>query len=48
MISNAVMNCPIEIYIDNHEIEVIASDGADIKPQKAKVVVVSGGERYSI
>lgn len=39
------MNCPIEVYIDGHDIEVIASDGADIQPKKAKVLVVSGGER---
>ena len=40
------MNCPIDVSILGHTLEVIATDGADIKPRKATNVVVSGGERY--
>lgn len=46
MISNALMNCPIEMYIESHSLLVIASDGADIAPVITDVLVISGGERY--
>ena len=45
IISNAVMNCPIEVSVSGHSMTVIATDGADIKPRDAKILVVSGGER---
>ena len=45
MIGNQVMNCPIEVYIENHTILAIASDGSDIDPVETDVLVISGGER---
>ena len=48
IISNAIMNCPIDVSIDKHTFEVITTDGADIKPREATNVIVSGGERYLV
>ena len=48
IISNAIMNCPIDVSIADHTLEVIATDGAEIKPREATNVVVSGGERYLV
>ncbi|XP_077975451.1 uncharacterized protein LOC120332721 [Styela clava] len=45
-ISNAVLFCPYEITIDGHELNIIASDGADIKPYLVTSLVVHGGERF--
>ena len=39
------MNCPIEVTVFDHDMTVIATDGADIKPRSATILVVSGGER---
>ena len=45
LISNALMNCPMEVYVEGHTLTVIASDGEDIHPAETDVIVVSGGER---
>ena len=33
IISNGVLNCPLELSIEDHKLEIIASDGFDLKPQ---------------
>lgn len=45
VISNVVMNCPVELYIEGHSLTVISSDGADFHPVETDVIVISGGER---
>ncbi|XP_067949475.1 uncharacterized protein [Watersipora subatra] len=48
LISNAVFNCPMQIYVDQHKIKATASDGAEIEPIEADTVVIAGGERWDI
>jgi len=45
-ISNAVVFCPMEISVDNHNLTVIASDGKDIEPEIVSTLTLHGGERY--
>ncbi|XP_067950161.1 uncharacterized protein [Watersipora subatra] len=45
-INNGVMNCPIHIHIESHNITIIATDGVDIEEVEADTVLVSGGERW--
>ncbi|XP_064615679.1 uncharacterized protein LOC135479706 [Liolophura sinensis] len=46
VISNGVLNCPILFSIDNHTLEVIASDGAPFEPYTVDSIVVYAGERF--
>lgn len=32
IISNGVLNCPLEMSIEGHTIQIIASDGFDLEP----------------
>nr|XP_039255938.1 laccase-like [Styela clava] len=45
-ISNSVIFSPYEITIDGHELNIIASDGADIEPYLVTSLVINGGERF--
>lgn len=46
---NAASNvCPFQLQVENHEITVIASDGATIKPVVADTLYFISGERYDI
>ncbi|KAK3597532.1 hypothetical protein CHS0354_018130 [Potamilus streckersoni] len=47
-ISNGVVNCPLQVYIDDHMLTVIATDGEDIEPYLTKAVNMYSGERYDI
>ncbi|CAG9772968.1 unnamed protein product [Ceutorhynchus assimilis] len=46
VINAGYLNCPIEMSVDNHTMEVISSDGADVKPVKADSLVTYAGERF--
>ncbi|GFS09752.1 laccase 1, partial [Elysia marginata] len=46
LISNGIMNCPIQFSIDDHTMTVIASDGHPILPFVVDSIVVNSGERY--
>ncbi|TRY73881.1 hypothetical protein TCAL_12804 [Tigriopus californicus] len=38
--------CPIQVSVDDHELVMIASDGADTQPLPVKSFVLAAGERY--
>lgn len=46
MINAASNVCPFQLQIENHEIKVIASDGATFKPVIADTLYFIAGERY--
>ncbi|KAK0060978.1 laccase-1 [Biomphalaria pfeifferi] len=46
LISNGIMNCPIQFSIDNHTMLFIASDGNYLKPFVADSLTIHSGERY--
>ncbi|KAG5870795.1 hypothetical protein JTB14_035288 [Gonioctena quinquepunctata] len=48
ILNSGVMNCPIELSIDNHTFWVISTDGNDIVPIKASSLVLYSGERFDI
>ncbi|KAK3593693.1 hypothetical protein CHS0354_013589 [Potamilus streckersoni] len=48
LIGNGVVNCPLQVSIDNHTLMVIASDGVDIEPFVTKAIDIYAGERYDI
>ncbi|KAL3872010.1 hypothetical protein ACJMK2_039981 [Sinanodonta woodiana] len=48
LIGNGVVNCPLQVSIDNHTLKVISSDGVDIEPYTAKAINIYAGERYDI
>lgn len=45
-INSGFLNCPLEISIDNHTIEVIASDGHYFDPVRVDSFVTYAGERF--
>ncbi|KAL5022049.1 hypothetical protein ScPMuIL_001204 [Solemya velum] len=46
LISNGVLNCPIEISVDNHTLIVVASDGKPFHPIEVDSFNIFSGERY--
>ena len=48
VINAGVSLCPVEMSIENHNLIVIASDGADIEPITVDSLVLHNGERYDI
>lgn len=46
MASNGILNCPIQISIDNHTMAVIAADGHAVEPMKVDSLVIYAGERF--
>ncbi|XP_038051142.1 laccase-1-like [Patiria miniata] len=45
-ISNAILDCAIEVSVDGHNLTVIASDGAPFEPVEVSRFVLYGGERF--
>ncbi|XP_071798153.1 uncharacterized protein [Asterias amurensis] len=45
-ISNAILDCPIEVSLDKHNLTVIASDGSPFEPVQVARYVIYGGERF--
>ena len=48
VIDVGVSLCPVEMSIEDHDMLVIASDGADIQPVKVQSLVLHNGERYDV
>ncbi|KAK9884426.1 hypothetical protein WA026_007273 [Henosepilachna vigintioctopunctata] len=46
VINTGFLNCPIDISIDNHTLNVISSDGYDFKSTEADSLVTYAGERF--
>ncbi|KAK0094187.1 hypothetical protein PV326_011621 [Microctonus aethiopoides] len=46
LINAGFLNCPIEISIDNHTMQVISTDGNSIEPVNVKYLVTYAGERF--
>ncbi|XP_033637829.1 laccase-4-like [Asterias rubens] len=46
VISNAITNCALKISVDGHNLTIIASDGAPLKPTLTDAFIIYGGERY--
>lgn len=46
IVGNGILHCPFKVSVDNHQIEVIATDGHPFKSVMADSVVVQTGERY--
>ncbi|XP_054257860.1 uncharacterized protein LOC128982847 [Macrosteles quadrilineatus] len=46
LINSGVMNCPVEMYIDKHNVTYIATDGYDFDPVVADSLVSYAGERW--
>lgn len=46
LINAGVLNCPIELSIDNHTMLAISSDGSDIVPVEVESLVSYAGERW--
>ncbi|XP_065577924.1 uncharacterized protein LOC136038621 isoform X2 [Artemia franciscana] len=46
MISNGNMNCPIQVSVDGHTLQAIASDGQAFEPVEVDSIVISSGERF--
>ncbi|KAL3276760.1 hypothetical protein HHI36_012127 [Cryptolaemus montrouzieri] len=46
IINAGFLNCPIELSIDNHTVNVISSDGYDFKNVTADSIVTYAGERF--
>ncbi|XP_061164931.1 uncharacterized protein LOC133173877 [Saccostrea echinata] len=48
LISNGLLNCPIQFSIDNHSLIIIATDGFPVQPITVESLNVFAGERYDI
>ncbi|KAK9505006.1 hypothetical protein O3M35_009161 [Rhynocoris fuscipes] len=46
IINAGILNCPIEMSIDNHTIIAISSDGTDFMPAEVDSLVTYAGERW--
>ena len=44
--SNGILNCPLQVSVDDHNLLVIASDGSPFEPIEVKSVIIFAGERY--
>ncbi|KAH9505403.1 hypothetical protein Btru_057180 [Bulinus truncatus] len=44
--SNGILNCPLLISVDNHTLEIIASDGQPVEPLVVDAFNIFAGERY--
>lgn len=47
-ISNGVLNCPLQVSIEQHRLIIIATDGNDIDPVIADSITIFAGERYDV
>ncbi|CAL1546441.1 unnamed protein product [Lymnaea stagnalis] len=44
--SNGILNCPLMISVDNHSLEIIATDGQPVQPLEVAAFNIFAGERY--
>lgn len=47
-ISNGILNCPLHVSVEHHNITIIATDGHDVTPTHVQSFTIFGGERYDI
>ncbi|XP_077299198.1 uncharacterized protein LOC143920267 [Arctopsyche grandis] len=48
-IINAIsMSCPVEMQIQNHRMQIIATDGSPVVPRWIDTLVMASGERYDV
>lgn len=48
LISNAILNCPFVVSVEDHPLTIISSDGNPLVPVNASSVVVYAGERWDV
>ncbi|ODN01041.1 L-ascorbate oxidase, partial [Orchesella cincta] len=48
LISNGVLNCPLEMSVENHTMTVIAADGFNVNPVDVHSLVIYAGERWDV
>ncbi|XP_030755871.1 laccase-2-like [Sitophilus oryzae] len=46
IINAGYLNCPIEVSVDNHTLNVISTDGFNVAPVEAESLVTYAGERF--
>uniref|UniRef100_A0A0B7BKV4 Uncharacterized protein n=1 Tax=Arion vulgaris TaxID=1028688 RepID=A0A0B7BKV4_9EUPU len=46
VINSGTLNCPLELSIDNHTMNVIASDGSPVQPLMRNSFAIHAGERF--
>ncbi|GFO06483.1 multicopper oxidase [Plakobranchus ocellatus] len=44
--SNGIMNCPIKISVDDHLMQIVASDGYSVEPVEVQYFNIFAGERF--
>ena len=47
-LSNGILNCPVEVSIDGHNLLMIASDGHPFEPVQVSRFHLQSGERYDL
>ena len=45
VISNGILNCPIRVAVDRHNLTVIATDGSPVEPKVVDSFNIFAGER---
>ncbi|XP_060065140.1 uncharacterized protein LOC132545474 [Ylistrum balloti] len=48
IISNGILNCPIQLSVDNHTLRVISSDGNPFQPIDVESINIFAGERFDV
>ncbi|CAH1780992.1 unnamed protein product [Owenia fusiformis] len=46
MINNGILNCPIQVSVDGHNLTMIATDGSPFEPVEVENFIIFAGERY--
>ncbi|XP_041379574.1 laccase-3-like [Gigantopelta aegis] len=46
VINPGILNCPIQISVDNHQLKMIASDGVPFVPKVVDSFIIFAGERF--
>lgn len=45
VVSNGILNCPLRVSVDDHKMEIIASDGAPVESIEVESFNIFAGER---
>ncbi|KAL4235459.1 multicopper oxidase [Mactra antiquata] len=48
LISNGLLNCPLKVSVENHTLNIIASDGYDTEPIYVDSLTIFAGERFDV
>ncbi|XP_069954298.1 uncharacterized protein [Cherax quadricarinatus] len=46
IINAAIAHCPVTVTIDNHDLILLAADGASVSPVNTSAILIHPGERY--